>query len=102
MGESAYTKGPWTRDRFDELRAADGQLVRFRGMANIMAGSDASIARAKANTRIADAAPDLVEALKALVDVCERQPRLHKRLPDAGSPLGLARAALSRALGKEG
>lgn len=63
MGEQAHTPGPWVRDHFDELRGGDGSLVRFRGMANILAGSDATIVRAKANTRLADAAPDMFEAL---------------------------------------
>lgn len=61
--DRAHTKGPWARDHFDELRGEDGSLVRFRGMANILAGSETAIARAKANTLLADAAPDMFEAL---------------------------------------
>ena len=43
------------------------------------------------------AAPELLEALKALTAACEKLPRISKAMPEAGSPLGLARAALAKA-----
>ena len=49
------------------------------------------------NARLIAAAPDLLAALIALTAVCEKQPRISKSLPDPGSPLGLARAAIASA-----
>ena len=104
--DRAHTKGPWVRDRFGELRGEDGSLVRFRGMANILAGSDTAIARAKANTLLADAAPDMFEALKAARQFIANGIELgFIRMPDADTPdtahdtLPAVEAALAKAEG---
>lgn len=49
------------------------------------------------DARLIAAAPELLEALKALTAACEKLPRISKAMPEAGSPLGLARAALAKA-----
>ena len=44
----------------------------------------------------ADIIDELAVALAKLTDICERQPRFYKLIPDKDSPLGLARTALSK------
>ena len=53
-----------------------------------------------ANARLIAAAPDLLEALSRLVEVCEKQPRISKAYPEPNSPLGMARAAIAKATGR--
>lgn len=52
-----------------------------------------------ANARLISAAPDMYEALKRLVAICEDQPRIAKATVEESSPLGEARAAIAKAEG---
>lgn len=56
--------------------------------------------RTQVEAKDAPAAPDLLEALSRLVEVCEKQPRISKAYPEPNSPLGMARAAIAKATGR--
>lgn len=68
---SGHTKGPWHQDKYGSIRAADGETIAFRGVSTLCAGSDERIAEAEANTALACAAPDLLEALENLIAKAE-------------------------------
>jgi hypothetical protein len=65
-----HTEGPWKVDGKTELCITD-DISRFIGSASIM-GSDNNYAEAyeeaKANARLMAAAPDLLDALEAMID----------------------------------
>ena len=98
-----HTPGPWSakwskyREKVFIVQAGQPSnrvLARFDGDGE---GPDK---QSIADARLIAAAPDLRAAMQALTAVCEKQPRISKSLPEAGSPLGLARAAIAKALGK--
>lgn len=112
MTETKFTPGPWTRNYLNELCGAGGDRVSFRELNCLMAGSDRALRTAKANTTLAEAAPEMFEALKRMDEFWTES---HPAGPD-GDPStmgGLAtltdetldvwrgiRAALTKALGK--
>lgn len=59
-----HTPGPWVRGRYNDLLGAGGRKVLFRAMALLCAGHEDTLAEAEANTRLADAAPELLEELR--------------------------------------
>jgi hypothetical protein len=63
--EMAYTKGPWTVDKWGNLIGAWGKRVRMYGLHASICMSDPT-EEERANTRVAEAAPDLLEALIAI------------------------------------
>jgi hypothetical protein len=67
-----HTKGPWKIDGKTELCITDvDDISRFIGSASIMgAGNNYAEAyeEAKANARLMAAAPDLLDALEAMID----------------------------------
>ena len=63
-----------------------------------LAASEASQVKAKRETALRDAAPELLEALQGLVAVLDRQLR-SPHAAERASPLGRARAAIAKALG---
>lgn len=61
----AHTPGPWHHDRGNIL-TADG-----RCLATVFSGPCASLEEADANGRLIAAAPELLEALRTLLDAVE-------------------------------
>ncbi|HCL3801970.1 TPA: hypothetical protein N2B48_006062 [Pseudomonas aeruginosa] len=82
-----HTPGPWCQDKWGSLMTEGGQDVLLRGITTISAGSDERIAEAEANTRLISAAPELLEALVALVECKQTTPELWEA----------ARAAIAKA-----
>ena len=93
---SGHTKGPWVMDRYQQLRSPDGVQVGVWGAGiSWVSRSD----EAEANARLIAAAPDLLEACKALVAAMRRYevevdgdaPQAHRDMMDH------ADAAITRA-----
>lgn len=55
-----HTPGPWTIDKWEHIRDANGQIVESHGLA--LSGGEICLA----NDRLIAAAPDLLEALQKL------------------------------------
>lgn len=71
MSETKYTKGPWTRGRYDDLIGANGKRVEVRnlGVRHLMTGRATDMEdEADANTRLIESAADLLEALKEAIE----------------------------------
>lgn len=66
---SARTPGSWSRDKYGHIVDRDGRDVLFRGVSRLGDGSEWRIAEAEANTTLAATAPDLLEALQAMLEV---------------------------------
>lgn len=97
---SKHTPGPWKYGRPWSLSYGCGLWLvtaesTDRGKANVLMQGDCqnhlSAEEAEANARLIAAAPDLLEALQAVVRVADRKT----------AEFDLARAALSRATGQE-
>lgn len=58
---------PLSQDKYGSIVDRNGEGVKFRGVSTLCTGTDEAIAEAEANTTIATAAPDLLEALE---DAC--------------------------------
>lgn len=58
-----HTPGPWFRDKYGNVVDSNGNRVTMRSVAVACSGSDEYIAIAEANTDLATAAPELLEAL---------------------------------------
>ena len=68
-----HTQGPWSRDKYGAMIDAMGDSVILRGTTTFCSGSDDRMAIAEANTDLACAAPELLEALLDIVnDYCDR------------------------------
>ncbi len=99
MSETA--KGPWSRDKYGSVVDADGKEVLFRSVSTLSAGTDDRIAMAEANTDLAAAAPELLEALERLVGDFEAE--IHNEydgtsmLKSRLSECDYARAAIAKA-----
>lgn len=61
---SGYTKGPWFRDKYGAMVDAKGENILLRGVSTLCSGSDDRMEMAEANTTLACAAPELLEALE--------------------------------------
>lgn len=61
---SKFTKGPWVQDKWGRILDQSGRDVLFRGLTLLGSGSEERTQEADANTRIAGAAPELLEALE--------------------------------------
>lgn len=95
MSEPKFTKGPWvTKDR--EITGPVGVAVARAGICAIVSGRHGSYSigesEALANARLMGAAPELFEALEALLL------DMQHRVRDEES-MAKARAALAKALG---
>lgn len=122
LGQSPEAEG-WPRDPYAVLAKIDAALASSPAQveakepdyfdqdfakvkASIERGARRSSARftlsntAPVEAKDAPAAPDLLEALSRLVEVCEKQPRISKAYPEPNSPLGMARAAIAKATGR--
>lgn len=74
---SAHTPGPWMRDTYGNVIAANGRRVCFRNVVVTLAGSMKCIEEADKNTTLISAAPELLEALQGMLSawnmVCDTQ-----------------------------
>lgn len=61
-----HTPGPWRRDQYGSVKDSAGNPVHTRGFTTLCAGSTDAVAEAEANTDLATAAPELLEALKII------------------------------------
>jgi hypothetical protein len=92
MSEFKGTKGPWFEHRegsstvYVEAKLRDGVIQEVAACGPTEAGSEAQ----SANARLIAAAPDLLEALIAVVRVADR----------ATDEFDMARAAIAKALGE--
>ena len=62
-----HSPGPWKRNAHGELIDSAGNRVHFRQVITQASGTPERIAVAEANTRLAESAPDLLEALRVAV-----------------------------------
>lgn len=67
MTTNKHTPGPWKRDKYGALVAINGEPVILRGTTTLCSGSDDRMMEAEANTDLAAAAPEFLEALSELV-----------------------------------
>jgi hypothetical protein len=72
MSELKATPGPWYRDEYGNLKSPESShtlsMIPFSGVM-ITSGAEAN-----ANTCLIAAAPDLYEALEALLETCHAEP----------------------------
>ena len=92
MSEAKHTPGPWPIEYNNADEKSGGQWFEV-GPAKVWFPYNARSAieaRAEADAHLISAAPDLLNALKALADVAERK----------GIPCNAARAAIAKATGE--
>ena len=92
-----HTQGPWSRDKYGSMIDAMGESVILRGTTTLCSGSDDRMAMAEANTDLACAAPELLEALEAVLNA--GRGTSGRIILDAEDE-ALARAAIARARGE--
>jgi hypothetical protein len=96
MSEHKHTPGPWVVDKAPSMLGGNGFTVRAGGAIICTAFPGASTDRiepvAELNARLIAAAPELLEALKAVQTFIEGK-------PDAVEPFGMVRAAIAKATG---
>jgi hypothetical protein len=68
MSESKFTPGPWSRDKFGNVVDAAGERVGFRGVTIVCSGAPERVAEAEANTDLSVAAPDLLAAVRLMLE----------------------------------
>lgn len=92
MSETKHTPGPWTKGPYGDLYGSNGIPVQVYGTG--MGSTTLPDETSKANAALVIAAPDLLEALKNLVEVLDG-------LFDDGPVRGIeeARAAIAKAEG---
>lgn len=98
MTEFKGTLGPWGLNQQGEIVTANGMNLSIALMYH--SGFIDGVER-KANARLIAAAPELLEALQGLVADYEWSAR-GKDLYAKEHPITLARAAIAKALGKDG
>lgn len=93
-----HTPGPWTYggQEFNDVRESDGELVAVALHLRVKK-PERSIAEAKANARLIAAAPDLLEALKAIVKSLADQD--DEGMIEHAQQMIDARAAIAKATG---
>jgi hypothetical protein len=104
----AHTPGPWSvgEDNVGDgcnIRDANGNRVAHTATSRNHGTEKIDPAEAKANARLIAAAPDLLKALKELLDASEASPDdlpAHEYESIVADAHNRARAALSRAEGK--
>lgn len=100
---SKHTKGPWFRDKYGAMVDAKGESILLRGVSTLCSGSDDRMEMAEANTTLACAAPELLEALHNALASClawQGEPddfscSIHRAVVEQ------CRAAIRKALGEE-
>ena len=103
---SKHTPGPWNRDKYGNVVDSNGERVVMRSVAVACSGSDEYIALAEANTDLATAAPDLLEALEAFERIKDiwLPPDAEEQYAEEMHTLHMARnnmlAAIARAKGE--
>lgn len=94
----AHTPGPWTRTRGEQFRHDHSRGVRGPDGTYVAAALDFNRSdrdeECEANARLIAAAPDLLSALKNLLQVCEDERESDDMLQDS-------RAAIAKAEGRE-
>lgn len=104
---SKHTPGPWIQDKHGSIVDCNGDGVSFRGVSTLCAGTKERIEEAEANTILACAAPDLLEALESANDqmqmayACVEDGRYDEALLHLGSMSRIRHAALSKAKGEK-
>lgn len=63
---SKHTKGPWSRDKWGNIKTASGETLRLHGVALPCGGRQSDHEEVEANSDLVTAAPDLLEALKGM------------------------------------
>ena len=86
-----HTPGPWSRDKYGAMIDAMGDSVILRGTTTLCSGSDDRMAIAEANTDLACAAPELLEALVMA--------RYHVSMSGTGEELAQVEEAIAKARG---
>ena len=86
-----HTPGPWSRDKYGSMIDAAGESVILRGTTTLCSGSDDRMAMAEANTDLACAAPELLDALKSIVQWVEQGDYEESFLSDARAAIAKAR-----------
>lgn len=81
-----YTPGPWQLDKYEQINGIMGESVVLSGFA--LGGGEV----AKANTKLCLAAPDMLEALEAVLNACGPY--------DSGLPIEQVKAAIKKAKGE--
>jgi hypothetical protein len=94
MAEQKHTPGPWHCDGGVQVRTG-----QFLAICEAMASPNRSIDAARANARLIAAAPELLEALRLFVSVCDTAPPT-ELMASIGSACKQARAAIAKAEGK--
>lgn len=86
---------PWSQDKYGSIVDGNGVGVRFRGVSTLCSGAEQAIAEAEANTTLAAAAPDLLEALDGMIKAYDDGAQPEWALPY----IHAAHAALAKARG---
>lgn len=73
MIATKWTPGPWSIDEYGHVRDALNKPVELSG-ASLVCGHRPGSDPAFANTRLLAAAPELYEALAAVVDLADKDP----------------------------
>lgn len=86
---TAHTPGPWEVSMGEDVRAENGRWVAKMYSQGSISDAARIVAESEANARLIAAAPELLAALKGMLD------------PDGYTPvLAIARAAIAKAEGK--
>ena len=65
----SHTPGPWSIDKYDAIVHSEGERVVVNGVQWTQTSDPALREQYKANQRLVAAAPDLLAALKDMVDI---------------------------------
>lgn len=108
MAETTYTPGPWLRDResgFDcDVRAANGRKIASVNVQNQPKSKEGWSLRKKeneANACLIAAAPELLEALQAMLEAFGKNGLGGEYDPGEVPAIDLALAATAKALGEQ-
>lgn len=94
MTQAKHTPGPWKRDKYGHIVDSNGDDVLFRSISIACSGGN-HVAQAEANSDLTAAAPELLEALQAIVKSLVDQDE--EGLIGHAEPIISARAAISKA-----
>ena len=95
---SAYTKGPWHRNVSNRFPICAGDAPNHKFVALVLGGrwDEASLEEAEGNMNLVAAAPELLEALKDIIDIGKRD----MSNPKYAGYFDTAREAIAKAEGQ--